>query len=303
MDIKTIILLTMAGILGSYAILCAILSIIFKIKKKSVKSLWIKYLTWFIIIPPLLIPLVFSTLAFQIVILILSLLLFREYTHVVGLWKDRYYIVLCNIAIISCYIPIILKYFGFFQTMPVYLIVLIFLVPIVRGEYEHMIQKTCLSMLGVIYFGWLFAHIAYFVNVRNGIAFVFLLFILVEINDASGYIFGKLFGKRKLVPKISPNKTNAGFIGGILSVIGLSFVLKFLAPDFSVFHRILFAVIISVGGTCGDLVMSIIKRDLKIKDFGRILPGHGGLLDRFDSIIFVAPLFFHFVNLFYRIVN
>ena len=186
--------------------------------------------------------------------------------------------------------------------MPVYLITFVLLLPIIRGEYEHMVQKSCLAMLGVIYFGWLFAHIAFFVNVKNGISYVFLLFLLVEINDASGYIFGRLFGRHKLVAKISPNKTNAGFLGGLFVVVGLSFALKFLAPDFSIFHRILFAAIISVGGACGDLVMSYIKRDLKIKDFGQTLPGHGGLLDRFDSIIFVAPLFFHFVNLFYRIV-
>lgn len=302
MDIKEIILFTMAAILGGYAVILLVLSIVFKLQKKNIKSMWIKYLTWFLIIPPILIPLVLSPIAFKIVILILSLLLFREYSNVVGLWKDRYFVLLCNLAIILCYVPIFLGYFGFFQAMPVYLITFVLLLPIIRGEYEHMVQKSCLAMLGVIYFGWLFAHIAFFVNVKNGISYVFLLFLLVEINDASGYIFGRLFGRHKLVAKISPNKTNAGFLGGLFVVVGLSFALKFLAPDFSIFHRILFAAIISVGGACGDLVMSYIKRDLKIKDFGQTLPGHGGLLDRFDSIIFVAPLFFHFVNLFYRIV-
>jgi phosphatidate cytidylyltransferase len=211
--------------------------------------------------------------------------------------------VVSYLCIISCYIPIVLGYFGFFQAMPVYLVIIILLLPIVRGEYEHMIQKSCLAMLGVTYFGWLFAHVAYFVNVRNGIALIFYLFLLVEMNDASGFIFGNLFGKRKLLPKISPKKTVAGFLGGLFFTTGMSFALQFLTPEFSVIHRILFAAVISVGGTCGDLVMSFIKRDLKVKDFGHILPGHGGLLDRFDSIILVAPLLFHLVNLFYPLVN
>ena len=302
MDIKTIILITMVSILGGYGVILLLLTIIFKIQKKSTRAMWIKYLTWFLIIPPILIPLVYSHIGFQVVILILSLLCFGEYANAVGLWKDRYFIILSNILIIVCYIPVFLGYFGFFQAMPVYLIIFILLMPIIRGEYEHMIQKSCLAMLGVTYFGWLFAHIAFFVNVPNGIAYIFLLFLLVESNDASGYIFGRLLGKHKLLPRISPKKTDAGLIGGLLVVIGLSFLLKFLAPNFSIFHRILFAFVISVGGASGDLVMSYVKRDLRIKDFGKILPGHGGILDRFDSIILVAPLFFHLVNLFYKIV-
>lgn len=302
MDIRNVILLTMAIVLGGYGVILIALSIVFKLQKKSIKSMWIKYLTWFLIIPPILIPLVYSHIAFQIIILILSLLCFREYANAIGLWKDKYFIIFCNLAIIVCYIPVFLGYFGFFQAMPVYLIIFILLLPILRGEYEHMVQKACLAMLGVTYFGWLFAHIAFFVNVPNGVAYIFLLFLLVESNDASGYIFGRLFGKYKLLPKISPKKTDAGLIGGLLVVIALSFLLKFLAPDFSIFHRILFASVISIGGTSGDLVMSFVKRDLKIKDFGKILPGHGGILDRFDSIILVAPLFFHLVNLFYKII-
>jgi phosphatidate cytidylyltransferase len=302
-QIKLTILLTMGIILGGYGIFCVILSIIFKLKKKSIKSLWIKYLAWFIIIPPILVPLILSPLAFKLAILIISLLLFREYANGIGLWKDRYYLMVGYLCIVSCYIPIFFGYFGFFQTMPVYLIIVILLLPIIRGEYEHMIQKSCLAMFGVTYFGWLFAHVAYFVNVRNGIALIFYLFLLVEMNDASGYIFGNLFGKRKLVPKISPQKTVAGFLGGLVFVIGMSFALQFLTPEFSIIHRILFAAVISVGGTCGDLVVSFIKRDLKVKDFGHILPGHGGLLDRFDSIVLVAPLLFHLVNLFYPLVK
>lgn len=302
MDITRTILYMMALILGGYAVILVVLSIIFRFQKKNIKSMWIKYLTWFLIIPPFLIPLLYSAKAFQIVMLFLSLLIFREYSNVVGLWKDRYYIILCNLEIIMIYIPVFMGRIGFFQAMPVYLIVFVLLLPIIRGEYKHMVQKSCLSILGVIYFGWLFAHIAFLRNIPNGVAYIFLLAVLVESNDASGYIFGRLFGKRKLLPEISPKKTNAGFIGGIFVVIGLSFLLKFLAPNFSVFHRILIAAVISVGGTCGDLVMSFVKRDMKIKDFGKVLPGHGGLLDRFDSIIFVAPLFFHLVNLFYGIV-
>jgi len=302
MDTKSNILFVLGIILAGYGIILLFLTIIFKIQHKDIKSMWIRYLTWFIIIPPVLLPLLYSKIAFQVIMLLLSLLTFHEYASVVGLWKDKYYTTLCYALIILCYISVFLNRFGFFQVIPIYLVLVVLLLPIIRGEYEHMIQKSCLAMLGIIYFGWFLAHIAFLRNLANGTNYIFLLFILVESNDASAYIGGRLFGRHKLVPKISPNKTNEGLIGGLSVVILLSFLLSFFAPDFNVFHRVLFAFVIAVGGTCGDLVMSFIKRDLGLKDFGHMLPGHGGILDRLDSIIFVAPLFFHLANNFYNIV-
>ncbi len=302
MEITKAILYIIGSILAIYGIILVLLSIIFKVQGKDIKSMWIRYLAWFLMIPPVLFPLLFSKVIFQIVILAMSLLCFREYSRVVGLWKDQYYVIVCYLSIILCFIPVFLNRFGFFQVIPVYLFVLVLIIPIVRGEYEHMIQKSCLAMLGVVYFGWFFAHIGFLRNTPHGIAYVFFLFVLVETNDASAYIFGRLFGRHKLAPKISPKKTAEGFIGGLIVVTVLSFVFTFLTQDIVFYHRILLAFVISVGGTCGDLVMSFIKRDLRLKDFGQVLPGHGGLLDRLDSIIFVAPLFFHLVNLFYTLV-
>lgn len=302
MDISTRVLMIMGVVLGGYAVVLLIMTLIFKLRGVSTKKLWVRYLAWFIIIPPLLIPLIYSRIIFQVVILVLSLLNFHEYSNVVGLWKDKYFSILCNAIIMLLYIPVFFQRFGLFQVVPIYMIIFVLLIPIMKGEYEHMLQKSCLAMFGLIYFGWFLAHIAYMRNVSNGIAYVFLLFLLVESNDAGSYIVGKIFGKHKLSPNISPGKTNEGFIGGILFVIILSFLLKNLAPEFSNVHRFLFAVLIAIAGTCGDLIISFIKRDLKIKDFGHVIPGHGGILDRFDSVIFAAPLFFHFVNLFYKIL-
>jgi len=302
MGVEKTILYLIGSILVAYGAVLVILTIIFKIQKQDIKSMWIRYLAWFLMIPPVLIPLLYSRIIFQMVMLVLSLLCFREYSRVVGLWKDKYYMAVCYVSVLFCYIPVFLVRFGFFQVIPVYLVILVLLVPLIRGEYEHMIQKSCLAMLGIVSFGWFFAHVGFLRNTPYGIAYVFFLFVLVEINDASAYIFGRLFGRHKLAPKISPKKTAEGFIGGLVVVIALSFVFRVLTPGFSVYHRILLAFVIAVGATCGDLIMSFIKRDLQLKDFGKVLPGHGGLLDRLDSIIFVAPLFFHLVNLFYPLV-
>jgi len=299
MRILKAVLLTLFG----YGLFLVVLSFILKVMGRPIKKIWTRYLTWFIIIPPFLLPLLYSKYLFQAIFLFLSILLFREYANVVGLWKDRGYVTVCYIEIVFCYFPIFLNRFGFFQVIPIYLIVLVLLVPIIRGEYKHMIQKSCLAMLGVTYFGWFLSHVAFMRNIDGGIGYIFYLFILVISNDAGSYLSGKIFGRTPLVPKISPKKTNEGFVGGIILVIFFSFLFASFTPEFTIFHRIMLALVISVGGTCGDLVMSFIKRDLGLKDFGRVLPGHGGLLDRFDSLIFVSPLFFHLVNLLYSFVE
>lgn len=120
---------------------------------------------------------------------------------------------------------------------------------------------------------------------------IMFLVIVVEISDVLQYVFGKLFGKRAIVPKLSPNKTVEGFLGGILmaSLIGMS--LWWITP-FNVWQAGLCSLIMTLLGFCGGLCMSAIKRDRGVKDFGAIIEGHGGMMDRIDSLCFVAPVYF-----------
>lgn len=123
-------------------------------------------------------------------------------------------------------------------------------------------------------------------------------FILVWVNDTGAYFIGKNFGKQKLFPRISPKKTVEGFLGGLFfACIASYFIAKFTGSlDFT--YWLILAIIVSVFGTIGDLIESKFKRQANVKDSGVIMPGHGGLLDRLDSIIFVAPFFYLFLRLF-----
>ena len=128
-----------------------------------------------------------------------------------------------------------------------------------------------------------------------------LLFLLVftQLNDVCQYVWGKSFGKHKIVPKVSPNKTWEGFIGGAATIIFTSyFVAPYLTPLTSV-QGLVAGMIIAFSGFIGDLVISSVKRDLQIKDTGQFIPGHGGILDRIDSLMFTAPLFFHYIYYLY----
>ena len=139
---------------------------------------------------------------------------------------------------------------------------------------------------------------------RRGKDWQLLLFliIVVEMSDVLQYIWGRLAGKRKIAPHLSPNKTWEGFIGGILSASAIGTVLWWMTP-FRPAQATLMSLVITAMGFFGGIVMSAIKRDAGIKDFGHLIAGHGGLLDRVDSLAFAAPVFFHLTRFYFAALS
>ena len=145
------------------------------------------------------------------------------------------------------------------------------------------------------------SHMAYLLSLpeiqgfnAGGRGLLLFLVFLTEINDVMQFTWGKLFGKYKIIPKVSPNKTWEGFIGGMICTTGIGYLLSFLTPLNN--YQVLFvSFMIAFSGFVGDIVMSSIKRDIGVKDTGQTIPGHGGILDRIDSLAYTAPTFFHLV--------
>jgi phosphatidate cytidylyltransferase len=127
---------------------------------------------------------------------------------------------------------------------------------------------------------------------RQDAKLLLFLVIVVQLSDVFQYIWGKLLGKRKIAPSISPNKTWEGFVGGVATAVALGTALWWMTP-FSPLQALLLSLAVALMGFAGGLTMSAIKRDRGVKDFGSAIEGHGGILDRMDSICFSAPLFFH----------
>ena len=149
-------------------------------------------------------------------------------------------------------------------------------------------------LLSTLYIG---VGFYYLIETRMaGLSYIFLTLFVIWATDSGAYFIGKAFGKRKLWPEISPNKTIEGAIGGILSafVVGIIYQLCFEIHD-SLIIVVFISIFISIFGQIGDLVESAFKRHYIVKDSGHLLPGHGGILDRFDSLIFVLP-FLHFLQ-------
>lgn len=129
-------------------------------------------------------------------------------------------------------------------------------------------------------------------------ALLLFLVVVVQGSDVLQYLWGKTVGRHKIAPTVSPNKTWEGFVGGILSATALGAALWWLTP-FTPWQAAVLALLSCVLGFAGGLVMSSLKRDRGIKDFGTLIPGHGGILDRMDSLIFAAPVFFHLTRFFF----
>ncbi len=163
----------------------------------------------------------------------------------------------------------------------------------------HWALMTCVYAIGysAVYFA-----IPDDINPKAG-ALGLLLFILVltVFNDFAQYIFGKTMGKHKITPVVSPNKTWEGFIGGIISTSIMSGVLSIYLTPMTFVQSVITGALLATIGFFGDITMSAIKRDMGVKDTGALLPGHGGILDRLDSMIFTVPIFFHYIAYTYSI--
>lgn len=292
-------LLLLCAVLVAWSVPLAVITLIRKHLAKEVRSIWIKYASWFIMLPAFTIPMLIGPVFMQAFFLLMSLFAFEEFARAVGLWKEHGHMWLGRICIMLIYSAVFVKSFGFFMSMPAYVIVIAFLLPIVRDKYRGMIQRTCLAVLGIIYFGWFLAYLAFLLNIDAGRQLILAFVLVVVMNDASAYVIGSNLGRHRMSPNISPNKTWEGMVGAVIVTIGMTFAVRFALLDISIPDTVILGLILAVGGTCGDLAISVIKRDVQIKDTSHLIPGHGGLLDRLDSVLFVAPVFFHFMNAFY----
>lgn len=262
----------------------------------------------------IMIPIVFGTLllgreATIIGVALLAVIGFKEFARATGLYDDWWmtgtvYLAMAALCIVSLMPDPRLAQFGwygFFMALPVFVVAVILLLPVLRNRAKGQLQNVSLAILGFVYFGWMFMHLGFLANTSNPYGYLLFLLFAVEINDVAAYTFGKLFGKRKLREEISPNKTLGGSVGAFSAAMVLPWLLWFSFPNFEPLHLVLTGIIVGIGGQLGDLVISYIKRDIGIKDMGTVIKGHGGILDRVDSMIFVAPIFFHMVRWFHGV--
>lgn len=183
--------------------------------------------------------------------------------------------------------------------IPVYVFLFLPARMVIAGDTKGFLHSASVMHWGMMTTVFALSHVAYLMTLPGadasaGALLVFFLVALTELNDIAQYLWGKSLGRIRVTPNVSPNKTLGGLLGGILTTMLLAVILGPLLTPMSYLHSLGAGLIIGAGGFCGDVVMSAIKRDFGVKDSGKLLPGHGGILDRLDSLIYTAPLFFHF---------
>ncbi|MBN2583152.1 MAG: phosphatidate cytidylyltransferase [Planctomycetes bacterium] len=292
---QQMLLLVWAVLLAAAAPL-GVLSLVRRRRGKPVKPMWIKYASWFALVPAMTVPMLLGRVWAQAAFLAASLYAFEEYARLVGLRSHRLHLWLARVCIAAIYVPVFLGNYGLFTAMPAYLLLPVLLLPILRDTYEGMLRVCGLTLLGLVYFGWFLAHLAFLVNADTGRQWVIAFLMVVVVNDASAYLVGSNLGRRPLSPNLSPNKTVEGFLGAAVITVGATFAVRFALSGLAWPWTLLLGLVLALAGTCGDLAVSLIKRDVHAKDSGWLIPGHGGLLDRLDSILFAAPVFFHFMR-------
>jgi len=260
--------------------------------------------SWYLMVGILFVVLAFSTTAAVVFFGFLSFLALKEFLSIVPMrLSDRSVIFWAYLSIpLQCYWIIIGWYGMFIIFIPVYMFLFLSLRMVLTGETKGFIRAVGTIHWAVMLTVFCISHIAYLLvlpvkNLEAGsIGLVLFLLLITQLNDVFQYVWGKLLGRHKIIPKVSPNKTWEGFLGGLFSIVIIcGFVAPLLTP-LSSSQGLLAGLLISCAGFVGDVVVSSVKRDLQIKDSGNLIPGHGGLLDRLDSLTFTAPLFFHLIH-------
>lgn len=176
-------------------------------------------------------------------------------------------------------------------------------VPLVsRAPLEQSLRDGAMTLFGVLYLGLTLGPLSMTRMLPQGEWLIFFLLLVTWASDTGAYYVGTLYGRHRLAPTISPKKSYEGLVGGVIGAIIASYIIRWwFLPELSGLDCLVLGILLTITGLWGDLTESAMKRSVGIKDSGGILPGHGGMLDRLDSLLFTAPAFYYYVTMVSRL--
>jgi len=259
-----------------------------------------RYLAWLVIVPAVILPILLGAAWTIAGVALLSLLCFWEFARSTGLFRDRMTTSVVVIGILLLTLAVFDHWYHLFVALFPLTMGLIAAAAILRDEPKGYLQRVALGVFGFALFGGAMWHLGYMANDVNYRPILLLVIAATQLNDVFAFVVGKSLGRRPLAPHTSPNKTVEGSLGAVLLTTPLAAILAHYifkgTPVDTPVRLALLGLIISVVGQLGDLMVSSIKRDLGIKDMGAAIPGHGGILDRCNSLLLVAPAVFHYIG-------
>ncbi|NJM12328.1 MAG: phosphatidate cytidylyltransferase [Synechococcaceae cyanobacterium SM1_2_3] len=293
---------------GVWALLLLATAAVWRLAPASNSELRQRIRSWWLIVALCSLALTFSRNVALLFFGLVSFLALKEYlTLITTRHADRRVLFWAYLSIPIQYFWIAIEWYGMFIIfIPVYLFLLLPVAMVLNGETQGHLRAAGTLHWGLMSMVFSLSHLAYLLVLPqgeypqvSGPGLALFLLLLTELNDVAQYCWGKALGRHKISPTVSPNKTVEGFVGGVFSTLLLAALLAPWLTPFNLRDALLAGLLIAVAGFFGDLSLSALKRDLGIKDSGNLLPGHGGILDRIDSLTYTAPLFFHFTRHFY----
>jgi phosphatidate cytidylyltransferase len=275
---------------------------------KSDRELWLRMYSWWVMAGLFVVMVALGRLPTIVFFGVISLLALKEYFSIISTRSvDK------NLITVALFV-VPLQYWwvwqGWHTLFAVFIPVFIFLIVpfsmMLKGE-----TRGFLKAVGTLYWGlmatvFLLSHVVYLLALpsagtaaEQGAGMLIFLVFLTQFNDVLQFCWGRLLGKTKAVPSISPSKTVEGLVGGLTCTVVLAWLIAPYLTPMTSWQSLGSGVIIGLGGFVGDVMMSAVKRDIGIKDTGSLIPGHGGILDRVDSLIVTAPLFFYYIYFLY----
>jgi phosphatidate cytidylyltransferase len=200
------------------------------------------------------------------------------------------------------YFLIWIEWYGLYSIfIPVYMFLVLPILESINGDTNRFLERTAKMQWGLMICVYCLSHLPALITLNipgfagRNLLLVIYLIVVVQGSDVLQYVWGKLLGKHKIAPTLSPSKTIEGLMGGVASATLLGASLYWITP-FKPWQSALISLVVCTMGFLGGLVMSAIKRDRGVKDWGSMIEGHGGMLDRLDSVVFAAPIFFHVIR-------
>lgn len=215
-----------------------------------------------------------------------------------GIFVYKYFGILVGMLV-----PLIL-YFqsgmeGYFAAEPFLIVIaclFTFVLLFIRRDNSQALSSVSVTMFGLLYIAWFFSFFVKLKFLPQGALLVAFLILVTKMGDVGAYFVGRSFGKHSLIPRISPNKTVEGTIGGLIASVATALVSRSYLPNYSFGHLLTLGLLLGILAQVGDLAESLIKRDCNVKDAGNNISGFGGVLDVIDSLLFTAPIFYFYVR-------
>ncbi|MBI1492641.1 phosphatidate cytidylyltransferase [Halocynthiibacter styelae] len=300
--------------IGVFAILITATVIARLIKARTgttelVENLIARINAWWGMVALLAIAMIAGKTGVVILFALISFAALREFLTLTTKRRADHYALLVSFFIVLPlqYILIWTNWYGMYSIfIPVYVFLLLPIVAVLRGDTENFLVRIAETQWGLMICVFAASHVPALIMLEipgfegKNVLLIAFLVVTVQISDVLQYVWGKLLGKHKIAPKLSPSKTWEGFLGGVLSASLIGAGLWWMTP-FTPLQAFVLALMCTLLGFFGGLVMSAIKRDKGVKDWGHLIAGHGGFVDRLDSVVFSAPIFFHVVRYFWSV--